>query len=75
MIAFIGVRRRIVDLLYSILSHEKRQEPPQPLQILSIKDFLLHASLDGIGIFGISTKLAAIEAIGRVFPSSPRINY
>jgi hypothetical protein len=42
---------------------------------LSIKGSLLHALLDDVGIFGISTKLAAIEAIGRVSPRSPRINY
>jgi hypothetical protein len=42
---------------------------------LSIKDFLLDALLDDVGILGIGTKLAAIEAIGRVFPSSSRINY
>jgi hypothetical protein len=65
----------MVNLLGSILSLEKRQKPLQPLQILSIKDFLLPASLDGVGIFRIGAKLAAIEAIGRVFPSRPRINY
>jgi hypothetical protein len=53
----------------------KRQKPPQPLQIFSIMSFFLHASLDGCRNFGISAKLAAIEAIGRVFPSSPWINY
>jgi len=53
---------------------KKRQQPPQSLQILSIKDFLLHALLDGCRNFEISAKLAAIES-SRVFPSSPWINY
>jgi len=36
---------------------------------------LLSARIAGLVQFGISAKLAAIEAIDRVFPSSPWINY
>jgi hypothetical protein len=47
--------------------------------MLSIKEFLLRALLrtlvEGCRNFGISAKLAAIEAINRVFPSSPGIDY
>jgi hypothetical protein len=53
----------------------KRQKAPQAIQILSIMNFLLHASLERCRNFGISAKLAAIEAIVRAFPSSPWINH
>jgi hypothetical protein len=54
---------------------KKRQKPPQPIRIMSIKHFLLYELLDSCKNFGIGAKLAATEAIGRVFPSSPWINY
>jgi hypothetical protein len=54
---------------------KKRQKPPQSIRIMSIKHFLLYELLDSCKNFGIGAKLAAIEAIDRVFPSSPWINY
>lgn len=58
---------------------DKRQQPPQPLEILPIMNLLLHASLKrrrgfGISDFGFGAKLAAIEAIVRDFPGSPWID-
>jgi hypothetical protein len=54
---------------------KKRQKPSQSIWIMSIKHFLLYELLNSCKNFGIGAKLAAIEAIDRVFPSCPWINY
>jgi hypothetical protein len=64
-----------VDLLGSILSPEKKAKDAAVAPDIVDQELPSHASLDGCRNFGISTKLAAIEAIGRVLPSSPWINY